>query len=34
LTGRIKGKNLFKGFLLMLIRDVKSDEAEGAYIEL
>ena len=32
--GRIKGRKLFKGFLLMLIRDVKSDEAEGAYNEL
>ena len=32
-VGRIKGKKLFKGFLLMLIRDVKSDEADGAYKE-
>ena len=32
--GRIKGKKLFKGYLLMLIRDVKSEEADGAYKEL
>lgn len=32
--GRIKGKKLFKGCLMMLIRDVKSEEAEMAYQEL
>ena len=32
--GRIKGKRLFKGCLFMLVRDVKSEEAEGAYKEL
>lgn len=32
--GRINGKSLFKGCLMMLIRDVKSDEAGSAYHEL
>ena len=30
----MKGKNLFKGILFMLIRDVNRDEAKMAYIEL
>ncbi len=33
-VGRVKGKKLFKGYLLMLIRDVKSEEADDAYKEL
>jgi hypothetical protein len=33
-VGRIRGSKLFKGCLMMLIRDVKSTEAEGAFIEL
>ena len=32
--GRIKGKCLFKGCLMMLVRDVRSEDAEGAYKEL
>jgi len=32
--GRIKGKKLFKGYLLMLVRDVKSGDSEQAYKEL
>ena len=32
--GRIKGRNLFKGSLLMLIRDVNNINAPGAYNEL
>ena len=32
--GRIKGKKLFKGNLMMLIRDVKSQDSEGAYKEM
>ena len=31
---RIKGSQLFKGFLMMAIRDVSTQDAEGAYIEL
>ncbi len=31
---RIKGSQLFKGFLMMAIRDVSSQDAEGAYVEL
>lgn len=29
--GRIKGKNLFKSCLFMLIRDVKREDAESVY---
>jgi len=32
--GKLKGRKLFKGYLMMLIRDVKSEAAEGAYKEL
>jgi hypothetical protein len=32
--GRIKGKRLFKGNLMTLIRDVAASDYEGAYKEL
>jgi hypothetical protein len=32
--GRIKGKRLFKGTLMMLIRDVVTRDSDGAYKEL
>ncbi|CAF1018029.1 unnamed protein product [Adineta ricciae] len=31
---RVKGSQLFKGHLMMVIRDVSSQDAEGAYVEL
>jgi len=33
-VGRIKGKNLFKGNLMMLIRDIPSEDAADTYREL
>jgi len=32
--GRIKGKKLFKGKLMMLVRDIRSEESLSAYKEL
>ncbi len=32
--GKLKGRKLFKGILMMLIRDVESEAVEGAYKEL
>jgi hypothetical protein len=33
-VGKIKGKNLFKGSLMMLIRDFSKEDAEETYREL
>ncbi len=32
--GRIKGELLFKGKLMMLVRDVRGEDAAGAFTEL